>query len=78
MWFHAIELLKWIPSPILREYIEYEDFIEEFSRFTKKLLCTKGICSLAKRPTAEEVKKGTYSIKGTGAFYSLLQILEDA
>ncbi|MDY0290669.1 MAG: hypothetical protein RBR15_17750, partial [Sphaerochaeta sp.] len=49
---YAIELLKWIPSPILREYIEYEDFIEEFSRFTKKLLCTKGICSLAKRPTA--------------------------
>ncbi len=75
---YAIEMLKWIPSSILREYVEYEDFIEDFSRFTKKLLCTKGICSLTKRPTTEEIKKGMYSIKGTGAFYSLLQVLEDA
>jgi len=74
---YAIEMLKWIPFPILSEYDAYEDFIEAFSRFTKKLLCTKGICSLAKRPTPEEIKAGTYRIKGTGAFYSLLKIREE-
>ena len=71
---YAIELLKWIPGIILQEYVEYEDFIQDFSRFTKRLLCTRGICSLPKRPTPEEVKKGTYTIKGTGAFYSLLKV----
>lgn len=74
---YAIELLKWIPGIILQEYVEYEDFIQDFSRFTKRLLCTRGICSLAKRPTSEEVKMGTYTIKGTGAFYSLLKVREE-
>jgi hypothetical protein len=71
---YAIELVKWIPGIILREYVEYEDFIQDFSRFTKRLLCTRGICSLAKRPTPEEIKKGTYTIQATGAFYSLLKV----
>ncbi len=71
---YAIELVKWIPRPILREYFEYEDFIEAFSKFTKRLLCTRGICSLSKRPTPQEVSKGTYTIKGTDAFYSLLKV----
>ena len=71
---YAIELVKWIPGIILQEYVEYEDFIEAFSKFTKRLLSTRGICSLAKRPTPQEVKKGEYTIQATGAFYSLLKV----
>ncbi|MBI9096053.1 MAG: hypothetical protein JEY71_14385 [Sphaerochaeta sp.] len=55
------------------QYPDPEAFIEAFSVFTKKLLCTRGICSLKARPKAEEVKRGTYAIKGSVAFYSLVE-----
>ena len=71
---YAIEILKWIPSDILPFYVDHETFIEAFSKFVKRLLCTRGVCSLAKRPSAEDTKKGTYAIKGTDAFFSLLQV----
>ena len=73
---YAIELLKWIPSEIMHFYLE-EEFIELFSKFVKKELCTKGVCTLAKKPTAAETKKGTYSIKGTNALFTLLKIREE-
>lgn len=68
---YAIEMLKLFPYPISQVYPEGEAFIEAFSRFTKKILCSQGICSLAKRPSSEEVRKGTFTIKGSDAFYSL-------
>ncbi len=74
---YAIEMLKWIPSEILHFYAEPEEFIETFSKFVKNLLCTRGVCSLAKRPTAAQVKGGTYTIKGTDAFYTLLKVREE-
>ncbi len=70
---YAIEMLKLFPTPIIHAYPNPEDFIEAFSRFTKKILATRGICSLKARPTAEEVKKDTYAIKGTDAFGHLLE-----
>ncbi len=70
---YAIEMLKLFPQDILMQYPLPEDFIETFSRFTKRILATRGICSLKARPTAEEVKKGTYAIKGTEAFGHLLE-----
>ena len=70
---YALELLKLFPEPLLRKYIFQEDFIEEFSYFTKKLLSSRGICSLKARPTPDEVLQGTYAIKATDAFYSLLR-----
>ncbi|MBI9096048.1 MAG: hypothetical protein JEY71_14360 [Sphaerochaeta sp.] len=70
---YAIEMLKLMPGIILQKYDEPEAFIEAFSVFTKKLLCTRGICSLKARPKAEEVKRGTYAIKGSVAFYSLVE-----
>ena len=73
---YAIEILKWIPSEIMHFYLE-EEFIELFSKFVKQQLCTKGVCTLAKRPTAAEIKKGTYAIKGTGALFTLLKIREE-
>jgi len=73
---YAIEILKWIPSEIMHFYLE-EEFIEVFSKFVKKELCTKGVCTLAKRPTATEIKKGTYPIKGTDALFTLLKIREE-
>ncbi len=73
---YAIEILKWIPSEIMHFYLE-EEFIELFSKFVKKELCTKGVCTLAKKPTAAETKKGTYSIKGTNALFTLLKIREE-
>ena len=57
-------------------YLE-EEFIELFSKFVKKELCTKGVCTLAKKPTAAETKKGTYSIKGTNSLFTLLKIREE-
>jgi len=74
---YAIEMMKWIPSEILHCYGDQETFIESLSKFIKRRLCTRGICSLAKRPTSEEVTKGTYTIKGTDAFYSLIRPGED-
>jgi hypothetical protein len=73
---YAIEILKWIPSEIMHFYLE-EEFIEAFSKFVKQQLCTKGVCSLAKRPTAAEIKKGTYTIRGTDALYTLLKIRDE-
>jgi len=67
---YAIEMLKLFPYPITQAYPDAEDFIEAFSTFTKKILATRGICSLSARPKAAEVKKGTYAIKGSGAFSS--------
>ncbi|MBI9096436.1 MAG: hypothetical protein JEY71_16355 [Sphaerochaeta sp.] len=54
-----------------------EAFIEAFSVFTKKLRCARGICSLKARPTPDEVLQGTYAIKATDAFYSLLRPSEE-
>ena len=71
---YAIEILKWIPSDILHYYVDQEEFIESLGKFIKRMLCTRGICSLAKRPKAEEVRLGTYTIKATDAFYSLLKV----
>ena len=70
---YAIEMLKQIPGAILQHYDDPEAFIAEVSNFTKKLLATRGICLLEKKPTALEVKKGLYSIKGSEAFYSLIE-----
>ena len=71
---YAIEMLKWIPSEILHFYGDQEAFIEALGKFIKRLLCTRGICSLAKRPSSEEIRSGTYTIKATDAFYSLLKV----
>lgn len=74
---YAIEMLKWIPDIILHCFDDSEKFIELFSLFTKKFLCTKGICSLKARPTAKQGETGRYAIKGTEAFYSLLKVREE-
>ncbi len=70
---YAIEMLKLFPSPLISAYPDAELFIEAFSVFTKKLLCTRGVCSLKARPKAEEIKRGTYLIKGSDAFYHLVE-----
>ncbi len=70
---YAIEILKQIPSFILLHYEDPESFIADFSLFTKKFLSTRGICSLSERPKAAEVKTGFYLIKGSDAFYSLVE-----
>ena len=70
---YAIELLKLIPGYILMNFFTAEDFISDFSLFTKKRLTTRGICSLAARPKADEVTTGLYVIKGSDAFYSLVE-----
>ncbi len=70
---YAIEILKLFPNPIGKAYPDAESFIEDFSIFTKKLLCSRGICSLKARPKAAEVTTGLYLIKGSDAFYSLVQ-----
>jgi len=70
---YAIEILKMLPYPLTDIYAEGEAFLQDFTSFIKRILCTRGICSLAKRPTSEEVVKGTYTIKGTDAFYSLIR-----
>ncbi|MBI9096439.1 MAG: hypothetical protein JEY71_16370 [Sphaerochaeta sp.] len=74
---YAIEILKWIPSDILHSYGDQEVFIELLGKFIKRMLCTRGICSLAKRPSSEEIRSGTYAIKATDAFYSLLKVKEE-
>lgn len=75
---YAIEMLKWIPHTLFQYFYYSEEFIEFFSQFTQKFLCTKGICSLKARPSAKQVQTGRYAIKGTEAFYSLLKIAEGA
>lgn len=70
---YAIEMLKLFPTPIISAYPESEDFIEEFSTFTRKILATRGVCTLKARPKAAEVATGMYAIKGSEAFFSLVQ-----
>lgn len=70
---YAIEILKMQPYPLTDIYFEREAFLQDFTTFIKKVLCTRGICSLAKRPSSEETKAGTYTIRGTDAFYSLIR-----
>ena len=70
---YAIEMLKLFPYPITQAYPDAEEFIEVFSQLTKKILCTRGICSLTARPKAAEVTTGLFAIKGSGAFYSMVE-----
>ena len=70
---YAIEMLKLFPYPITQTYVEPKDFIMDFSSFTKRILCTHGICSLSSRPTSLEIIRGTYKIQATDAFYSFLE-----
>lgn len=70
---YAIEMLKLFPHPITKAYHDPEDFISDFSNFTRKFLCTRGICALKARPKASEVTTGLYAIKGSDAFYSLVE-----
>ncbi len=70
---YAIEMLKLFPSPIIKAYPEGEDFIQEFSMFTRKILATRGVCTLKARPKAAEVQTGMYAIKGSEAFFSLVR-----
>lgn len=70
---YALEMLKLFSYQITKVYPEDTAFIEAFSKFTKKVLCSQGICSLAKRPSSEEVRKGTFTIKASDAFYALMK-----
>lgn len=70
---YAIEILKLFPYILDNEYSTGEEFIEDFSQFTRKILCTHGICSIKARPKATEVPTGMYAIKGSDAFYSLIE-----
>ena len=70
---YAIEALKLFTHPIGQRYPEAEAFIEDFSLFIRRSLCTRGICSLKARPKADEVTTGLYLIKGSDAFYSLVE-----
>ncbi len=74
---YAIEMLKMMPGIILQKYDDPEAFIAELSLFTKKYLPTRGICSLQTMPLPEEVTKGTFLIKGSDAFYSLVEGVKD-
>jgi len=70
---YAIELLKMQSYPLTDIYFEREAFLQDFTSFIKRILCTRGFCSLAKRPSSEEVRLGTFTIKGSDAFYSLVR-----
>jgi hypothetical protein len=59
--------------PLTPIYFEREAFLQDFTSFIKRILCTRGLCSLAKRPSPEEVRLGTFTIKGSDAFYSLVR-----
>ncbi|MDY0289193.1 MAG: hypothetical protein RBR15_10250 [Sphaerochaeta sp.] len=73
---YAIEVLKMQPYPLTDIYYKNDAFLQDFTNFIKRILCTRGICSLAKRPSSEEVKAGTFAIQGTDAFYSLIRVGE--
>lgn len=70
---YAIEILKLFPYPVGQAYPDPEQFIKAFSLFARKILTTRGICTLKARPKASEVTQGTYLIKGSDAFYSLVE-----
>lgn len=74
---YAIEMLKLFPYAIQKHFLHATSFIEDFSLFTRRRLATRGICSLKARPSAWEVKNGLFAIKGTDAFYSLLQVRKE-
>ncbi len=73
---YAIEMMKWIPGLIFEDF-EDEEFINAFSLFVFSKLSLFGICSIQKKPTIYELEQGTYKIKGTEAFYSMLKVSED-
>ncbi|MDD3366355.1 MAG: hypothetical protein PHS67_03735, partial [Sphaerochaetaceae bacterium] len=73
---YAIEMLKLFTHPITRLYRDPEQFIEEFSQFTRRILCTRGVCVTSSTPRAAEIKKGTFVIKATDAFYSMFESIE--
>ena len=70
---YAIEMLKLKSGLILLYYEKPEHFISDFSLFTKKFLSSRGICTLKARPFTYEVDHGWYDIKGSEAFYSLVE-----
>ncbi|MBI9096044.1 MAG: hypothetical protein JEY71_14340 [Sphaerochaeta sp.] len=70
---YAIEMLKLMPGIILHHYEKPEHFISDFSLFTKKILSTRGMCSLKARPLPYQIEYGLYDIKGSEAFYSLVE-----
>ena len=70
---YAIEMLKHMRGIILQKYDEPEAFIADVSLFTKKYLVDQGICTLKTRTEDSEVLHGQYLIKGSEAFYSLVE-----
>ena len=74
---YAIEMLKWFSSLLFEEYESDNDFIYDFSIFVLTVLSPVGICSLEKRPSVASTNTGTYKIKATEAFFSMLKVSED-
>ena len=70
---YAIEMLKMMPGIILQKYDEPEAFIADVSLFTHKQLPSKGICTLKASDEDHDVTSGKYLIKGSDAFYSLVE-----
>ena len=72
---YAWEIMKLFGHLLLPELgITAEEFITKFSRFTLKKLCTNAICEVASRPSAEEVRQGTYGIRRTVFLEVLLEL----
>ncbi|MDY0289187.1 MAG: hypothetical protein RBR15_10220 [Sphaerochaeta sp.] len=70
---YAIEMLKHMRGIILQKYDEPEAFIADVSLFTKKYLVNQGICIIKGSTEDSEVLHGQYPIKGSEAFFSLVE-----
>lgn len=75
---YGVEILK-LYHQVIFPNLETDSagFIELFSQFVFRKLCTNAICEVQKRPSREDREKGTFSVKRTPFFDNFFELVDD-
>lgn len=72
---YAVTIIKWFGQVLLPSAdVDYDAFIELFSNFVLRYLCTHGICEPQARPTKEQRAAGDYAIRATIFFEDFIEL----
>ena len=75
---YGFEILKLYHQVIFPDLeTDSAGFIELFSQFVYRKLCTNALCEVQKRPSREDRKNGTFSVKRTPFFDDFFELMDD-
>ena len=71
---YAVMVYKWFGNTILPSLgVDYDGFMEEFSTFVVRKLCSHAMCEVQERPSKEDRARGTYLVRGTICFQDFIE-----